>query len=196
MVTVARLCPHRANQSTHRTLQPGWSDPPLGKKSACPIFHCTTLFRKKINRNSIFRYRFTKSQECCSMNNVYKFSGLFSYSEILELLAIPEASASWVQTCLFFVGLRLNNAWASGTVLRPFLQPESPLSSRSLVSGFKCKLRDLNSRPPILEAARSNHKAIHHPQKSRPVILGNISNWDTRSPKFPATCAPRLQPIG
>ena len=45
-------------------------------------------------------------------------------------------------------GLRLNNAWASGTVLRPFLQPESPLSSRSLVSGFKCKLRDSNSRPP------------------------------------------------
>ena len=47
-----------------------------------------------------------------------------------------------------FAGLRLNNAWASGTVLRPFLQPESPLSSRSLVSGFKCKLRDSNSRPP------------------------------------------------
>ena len=47
-----------------------------------------------------------------------------------------------------FAGLRLNNAWANGTVLRPFLQPESPLSSRSLVSGFKCKLRDSNSRPP------------------------------------------------
>ena len=47
-----------------------------------------------------------------------------------------------------FAGLRLNNAWASGSVLRPFLQPESPLSSRSLVSGFKCKLRDSNSRPP------------------------------------------------
>ena len=47
-----------------------------------------------------------------------------------------------------FAGLRLNNAWASGTVLRPFLQPESPLSSRSLVSGFKCKLRYSNSRPP------------------------------------------------
>ena len=47
-----------------------------------------------------------------------------------------------------FAGLRLNNAWASGTVLRPFLQPESPLSSQSLVSGFKCKLRDSNSRPP------------------------------------------------
>ena len=45
-------------------------------------------------------------------------------------------------------GFRLNNAWANGTVLRPFLQPESPLSSRSLVSGFKCKLRDSNSRPP------------------------------------------------
>ena len=47
-----------------------------------------------------------------------------------------------------FMGLRLNNAWASGTVLRPFRQSESPLSSRSLVSGFKCKLRDSNSRPP------------------------------------------------
>ena len=47
-----------------------------------------------------------------------------------------------------FASLRLNNAWASGTVLRPILQPESPLSSRSLVSGFKCKLRDSNSRPP------------------------------------------------
>ena len=56
-----------------------------------------------------------------------------------------------------FAGLRLNNAWVSGTVLRPFLQPESPLSSRSLVSGFKCKLRDSNSRPPIFEAASSNH---------------------------------------
>ena len=49
-----------------------------------------------------------------------------------------------------FAGLRLNNAGASGTVLRPFLQPESPLSSRSLVFGFKCKLRDSNSRPPYL----------------------------------------------
>ena len=47
-----------------------------------------------------------------------------------------------------FVGLRLNNARASGTVLRLFLQPESPLSSRSLVSGFNCKLRDSNSWPP------------------------------------------------
>ena len=33
-------------------------------------------------------------------------------------------------------------------VLRPFLQPESPLSSRSLVSGFKCKHRTSNSRTP------------------------------------------------
>ena len=49
---------------------------------------------------------------------------------------------------LVFEGLRLNNAWASGTVLRPFLQPESPLSSWSSVSGFKCKLLDSNSRPP------------------------------------------------
>ena len=47
-----------------------------------------------------------------------------------------------------FAGLRLNNAWANGRVLRPFLQPESTLSSRSSVSGFKCKLRGLNSRPP------------------------------------------------
>ena len=31
-----------------------------------------------------------------------------------------------------FVGFKLNNAWAGGT---PFLQPEIPLSSRSLVSG-------------------------------------------------------------
>ena len=54
-----------------------------------------------------------------------------------------------MHSCLFvFAGLRLNNAWASGTVLRPFLQPESPLSSRSSVSGFKCKLRDSNSQPP------------------------------------------------
>ena len=59
--------------------------------------------------------------------------------------------------CFAFAGLRLSNAWASGTVLRPFLQPESTLSSRSLVSGFKCKFRDSNSQPPILEAARSNH---------------------------------------
>ena len=45
------------------------------------------------------------------------------------------------------LGSALTNAWASGTVLRPFLQPESPLSSRSWVSGFKCKLRDSDSRP-------------------------------------------------
>ena len=51
----------------------------------------------------------------------------------------------WESAVVVFV---LNNAWASGTVLRPFLQPESPLSSQSLVSGSKCKLRDSNSRPP------------------------------------------------
>ena len=48
----------------------------------------------------------------------------------------------------------LNNAWASGTVLRPFLQPESPLSSRLRLqvqaSGFQLTT-------PILKAARSNN---------------------------------------
>ena len=48
--------------------------------------------------------------------------------------------------------MRLNNAWASGAVLRPFLQPESyPFLTRVWVSGFKCKLRDSNSRPPCWE---------------------------------------------
>ena len=67
--------------------------------------------------------------------------------------------------CLFvYAGLRLNNAWASGTVLRPFLQPESPLSSQSLVSGSKCKLRDSNSRPPYSRprALTTRLYTIHH----------------------------------
>ena len=66
------------------------------------------------------------------------------------------STSNIVKKCLYsydgivvvFVGLKLNNAWASGTVLRPFLQPESPLSSRSSISGFKCRLRYSNSRPP------------------------------------------------
>ena len=44
----------------------------------------------------------------------------------------------------------LNNAWASGTVLRPFLQPESPLSSQVQASGFELTT-------PILKAASSNN---------------------------------------
>ena len=69
--------------------------------------------------------------------------GRISYSgQVFESI---EPDTLWF---FFWAGLRLNNAWASGTVLRPFLQPEGPLSSRSLVSGFKCKLRDSNSRPP------------------------------------------------
>ena len=63
-----------------------------------------------------------------------------------------------------FVGLWLNNAWASGTVLRPFLQQESPLSSRSLVSGIKWKLRDSNSRPPYSRphALTTIHKNVEY----------------------------------
>ena len=64
----------------------------------------------------------------------------------LDLLAPKVSTPSVV-----FVGLRLNNAWASGTVLRPLSTTGKPpflLSSRSLVSGFKCKLRVSNSRPP------------------------------------------------
>ena len=38
-------------------------------------------------------------------------------------------------------GVRLNNAWASGTVLRPFATTRKPhFLTRDLVSGFKCKL--------------------------------------------------------
>ena len=66
-------------------------------------------------------------------------------------------------TLFVFSGLRLNNAWASGTVLRPFLQPERPLSSRSVVSGFKCKLRDSNSRPPYSRQRALTTRHIHHP---------------------------------
>ena len=75
--------------------------------------------------------------------------------------------------CLLFVyaGLRLNNAWDNGT-LRLFRQPESPLSSQSLVSGFKCKLRDSNSRPTYSRPGESNHEAIHHPPDS--IVKENV----------------------
>ena len=61
------------------------------------------------------------------------------------------------QSSLLLFVQRLNNDWASGIVLRPFLQPESPLSSQEIglrlqvqASGFKLTTR-------ILEAAHSNH---------------------------------------
>ena len=55
------------------------------------------------------------------------------------------------------VGLRLNNAWASGTVLRPFLQPESPLSSRSFGLRLQVQASGFELTTTILEAGRSNH---------------------------------------
>ena len=57
-----------------------------------------------------------------------------------------------------FAGLRLNNAWASGTVLRrPFLQPESPLSSQDFGLRLQVQASGFELTTPILEAARSNH---------------------------------------
>ena len=57
---------------------------------------------------------------------------------------------TWV--CLLLVQvLRLNNAWASGSVLRPFLQPESPLSSQEFglrlqVQAFVIRTRNPHTR--------------------------------------------------
>ena len=80
----------------------------------------------------------------CSFTTQVDFASLFKINVLLS----PHSPCLSTYYVVVFAGLRLNNAWASGTVLRPFLQPESPLSSRSSVSGFQCKLRDSNSRPP------------------------------------------------
>ena len=66
-----------------------------------------------------------------------------------------------------FAGLRLNNAWASGTVLRPSSTTRKP----PFLTEFGLRLQVQASRfeltTPILEAARSNHWAIHHPRITR-----------------------------
>ena len=91
---------------------------------------------------------------------------------------------------LFFVfaGLRLNNAWASGTVLRPFLQPESPLSSRSLV--FKCKLRDSNSRLPY-SRPRALTTRLYNIHSFQVLFLFYFSFyfWDLRMSLLSLKCA-------
>ena len=90
-----------------------------------------------------------------------------------------------------FAGLRLNNAWASGTVLRPFLQPESGLSSRRLVSGFKCKLRDSNSRPPysrphtLTTRLYTFHSQVVQPLHGNAVHLGYEKNIDFETSDYP-----------
>ena len=61
--------------------------------------------------------------------------------------------------CLFVVsvGLRLNNAWASGTVLRPCLQPESPPFLTKFVLRLQVQASGFELTTPKLKAARSNH---------------------------------------
>ena len=46
---------------------------------------------------------------------------------MITTLVLCLDGSSYVVVC---AGFRLNNAWANGKVLRPFLQPESPLSSQ------------------------------------------------------------------
>ena len=54
-------------------------------------------------------------------------------------------------------GFRLNYARANATVLRPFLQPDGPLSSREFGLLLQVQTPGCQLTIPILEAARSNH---------------------------------------
>ena len=70
---------------------------------------------------------------------------------------VPRYEASWISTIwnvvFVQVGFRLSTAWANGTVLRPISTTRKPhFPHKSLVSGFKCKLRDSNSWPECCES--------------------------------------------
>ena len=54
-----------------------------------------------------------------------------------------------------FAGLRLNNAWASGTVFRPFLQPESPLFLTKFGLWLQVQASGFELTTPILQAVPS-----------------------------------------
>ena len=70
------------------------------------------------------------------------------------------------QTLILLVcaGFRLNNAWANGTVLRPFLQPESPLSLQEFGLLLHVQSPGFVLMTPTLGVERSSPSAIHHPQ--------------------------------
>ena len=102
----------------------------------------THLYLPVMHEDQKFFFRVRNDADRAPLNFNIKITQVQAWYNI-TIFMVKSCSMLFV----VFAGLRLNNAWASGTVLRPFLQPESPLSSRSLVSGFKCKLGDLNSRP-------------------------------------------------
>ena len=52
-----------------------------------------------------------------------------------------------------FAGLRLNNAWASGTVLRPIPQPESPYFLTKFGLRLQVQASGFELTAPILEPA-------------------------------------------
>ena len=57
--------------------------------------------------------------------------------------------------------LRLNNAWASGTVLRPFLQPESPPFLTKFGLRLQVQASGFELTTPILEALTTRLYTIH-----------------------------------
>ena len=62
-------------------------------------------------------------------------------------------------TCCFVVlaGLRLNNAWASRMVLRPFTTSRKPPFLTKFGLRLQVQAPGFELTTPILEAARSNH---------------------------------------
>ena len=72
-------------------------------------------------------------------------------------LGAPCISLETKQIVVIWSNFRLNNNWASGTVLRPFLQPESPLSSQELGLKLQVQASGFKLTTPILEAAHSDH---------------------------------------
>ena len=120
---------HSGNKGSVSKLQP--------ETNTCESHDNDTRNRTRATAN-------TTGWVCLDMTQVMHivFCALAALKHITHLI---HTKAVVVVVC---AGLRLNNAWASGTVLRRFIQPESPLSSQSLISGFKWKLRDSNPRPP------------------------------------------------
>ena len=59
--------------------------------------------------------------------------------------------------------LMLNNAWANGAVLRPFLQPESPLSSQEFGLRLQVPAPGFKLMTLMLEVERSNPLTMQYP---------------------------------
>ena len=86
---------------------------------------------------------------------------------ITMAMSVDLAYIKILRTSSFFAcaGFRLNNAWANDTVLRPFLQPESPLSSQEFglwLEFVSSAYSGIRTHDPHVNTSPSN---IRYPQE-------------------------------